>query len=254
MQRNAIMDIKRCIDLKARTMSNIAIIPARGQSKRLIKKNLKVFDGRPLIQWTVEAARNSKLFDEIHISTDCPQIKKISEDLGYSVLFDRPYNLATDHSDINDTITFVLNEFKKRDRLFKSFCLLQPTSPLRNANHIIEAYELYKKRAALSVISVNRTLKPLNWVNILGPNNEMDQFIRELGNSKRSQDYSVYFELNGAIFIRCITDYLKNKTLYPIKGAVGYELPWHFSIDIDTQEDFMLAEVIKKYLLNDPEK
>ena len=231
-------------------MKNLAIIPARGQSKRLLKKNIALFDGKPLIQWTIEAAKNSGLFSKIHISTDCSEIKKKCEELGTPIEFTRPSHLAQDTSNVNDTITFTIEEYQKRKCVFDTFSLLQPTSPLRTDNHISEAYALFKSCDTSSVISVNRSPIPRDWINTLDSSKGMKKFIQEMDPSKRSQDQPEYFELNGALFVRSVTDYLNNKTLYPLNDAIAYEMPWLNSIDIDTAQDFQLAEVIKKHVLD----
>ena len=115
----------------------IAIIPARGGSKRLPGKNIKLLGGKPLIAWTIEAAIKSNIFDHIFVSTDSEEIASVSRDYGAKVPFLRPAELASDTATTNDVVTHLVEWFEKEyNKEVTTVAILQPTSPLRNAQHI----------------------------------------------------------------------------------------------------------------------
>ena len=128
---------------------NIAIIPARGGSKRLPNKNKLPLAGKPLITWTIEAALESQLFDLVLVSTDSQDIANISANSGAIVPFLRPAELATDTATTNDVISHMVKWVESKYREVARVTLLQPTSPLRNANHIKEAMDLIILRMRL---------------------------------------------------------------------------------------------------------
>ena len=117
-------------------VKKIAIIPARIGSSRIKKKNIKNLGGRPIIYYSIKQAIESKLFDKVHISTDSKEISKISENMGVKVDFYRPKKLSTNQSILSDVINFTLDEFKRRGEEYNYFCMLWPTSPLREIKDI----------------------------------------------------------------------------------------------------------------------
>jgi CMP-N-acetylneuraminic acid synthetase len=130
-------------------MTNIAIIPARGGSKGLKHKNIIDLNGKPLIIYTIEAALKSGIFDQVIVTTDDELIESVCESSGVQVI-KRPSSLAQDYSSSLDVVQHALTFLGLNEGVF---CLLQPTSPLRNAQHIIEAFEIYQDRDTTSVIS-----------------------------------------------------------------------------------------------------
>ncbi|MCK4825372.1 acylneuraminate cytidylyltransferase family protein, partial [bacterium] len=134
----------------------LALIPARGGSKGIPKKNIKPLLGKPLIAWTIEQAKKSKYFDIIIVSTDSEEIAKISEKYGAEVPFLRPKQLARDSSPTIDAIMHALNWFEERGEYFDIVVLLEPTSPLRKENDLDNAIELFIKNIdkADSLVSV----------------------------------------------------------------------------------------------------
>ena len=116
----------------------LAIIPARGGSKGLPNKNIKLLLDKPLIAWTIEQAKNSKFIDEIHVSTDSPNIAKISEEYGIKVPSLRPENLAQDNSSSADVVDYIIKKYEEQNQFFDYIILLQPTSPLRKKNDMIK--------------------------------------------------------------------------------------------------------------------
>ena len=219
----------------------IAIIPARGGSKRLPGKNIKLLGGKPLIAWTIEAAIKSNIFDHIFVSTDSEEIASVSRDYGAKVPFLRPAELASDTATTNDVVTHLVEWFEKEyNKEVTTVAILQPTSPLRNAQHIQEAFKVMEMKRAKAVVSVCELEYPIQFCNQLGVDGAMDGFI-ELGDMKRTQDLDSTYRLNGAIYIFDNTYVGRMNDLYS-EGTFAYIMDSKSSIDIDTKDDFDLAE------------
>lgn len=217
----------------------LAIIPARGGSKRLPRKNVLDLAGKPLIAWTIEAAKNSKYIDHFIVSTDDQEISDVSKKHGAAVLT-RPAELATDTA---SSVDVVLHAIEAQNQSYDYVILLQPTSPLRTAQHIDEAIERLFEKNANAVISVCETDHSPLWANTLPEDGNMDNFIREEVKGKRSQDLPTYYRLNGAIYIADIKRLIGEKTLY-IKNSFSYVIEKKYSVDIDQSIDFKLADFI----------
>lgn len=221
----------------------IAIIPARGGSKRLPGKNIKLLGGKPLIAWTIEAAIKSNIFDHVFVSTDNEEIASVSRDYGAKVPFLRPAELASDTATTNDVITHLVDWLgKKIPSPVSTVCILQPTSPFRNASHIIEAFEEKKQKSAKAIVSVCELEHPIEFCNQLGVDGSMAGFI-EPTNMKRTQDLDPIYRLNGAIYIFDSSYVNRMNELYS-EGTFAYIMDSKLSIDIDTQDDFNLAEFL----------
>tara|TARA_R100000935_G_scaffold43936_1_gene66610 strand:- start:163 stop:852 length:690 start_codon:yes stop_codon:yes gene_type:complete len=221
-------------------MTNIAIIPARGGSKRLPGKNVKSLAGKPLIAWTIEAALQSKVFDHVFVSTDCDEIAKVAKSFGAQVPFLRPAEIATDTATTNDVVTHLVEWFEEEHtKEVTTVSILQPTSPLRNAQHIQEAFELMKDKHAKAVISVCELEHPIQFCNKLALDGSMDGFI-DPKNIQRTQDLEPYYRLNGAIYFLSREYVSRLNELYS-EGTYSYVMTSQLSVDIDTKEDFTLA-------------
>lgn len=220
----------------------VAIIPARGGSKRLPGKNIKPLSGKPLIVWTIEAALESKLFDLVLVSTDCPSISDIAEQHGAIVPGLRPAKLASDTATTNDVISHMVSVVEPRWGKTQTITLLQPTSPLRRAINIVEAYALYEQRAATSVISVCPMDHPIQLCNTLPADGSMSGFLQKKDNI-RSQELVSYYRINGAIYI---FDRKFVGEISDIYGDKSYAYPMSIeeSVDIDSPLDFDIAELI----------
>ena len=215
----------------------LAIIPARGGSKRLPRKNILDLAGKPLIAWSIEAALKSEYIDKVIVSSDDDEILQISQSFGADII-KRPQELATDISTSFDAIKHTINE----TQLYDYVVLLQPTSPLRNKKHIDESIQTLISKDADAVISVCEMDHSPLWSNTLPENESMNHFIREEVKNKRSQDLDNYYRLNGAIYI-CKTDLLlKEETFFIKKNIYAYKMQRKSSIDIDEKIDFKLAE------------
>ncbi|EDP6894138.1 CMP-N-acetlyneuraminic acid synthetase [Campylobacter lari] len=218
----------------------LAIIPARSGSKRLLDKNVKLLNGKPLLAWSIEAALGSKFIHEVMVTTDSMEYANIAKYHGASVPFIRKKELALDTTPSFDVIKDVIDFYTSR---YKYIVLLQPTSPLRNKRHIDEAIELFFLKEANSVISICECEHSPLWCNTLPWNNSMDDFISDGIKNLRSQDLPKYYRLNGAIFIAEISNYLKYKSFF-MPNSFAYKMSIEESIDIDTKIDFLMAEVL----------
>lgn len=220
----------------------LAIIPARGGSKRLPRKNVLDLCGKPLISYSIEAGLKSKYISEVIVSSDDEKILQISQKFGADII-KRPDYLATDTSSTFDVLEHTINSLEKYDYIV----LLQPTSPLRNEKHIDEAIELLNKKNADAIVSVCEMEHSPLWSNTLPQNGSMKNFLRKEILNKRSQDLEKYYRLNGAIYI-CKTDkLLENKGFFLEENIFSYIMDRKNSIDIDEEIDFFMAREYIKY-------
>lgn len=220
------------------TKNLCAIIPARKSSKRLPNKNKLDLCGKPLIAWTIEAAKESKYIDNIIISSDDMDIMDIAK--RYSVQFiKRPDILATDEAKTIDVIIDVINKLKIS---YDFVILLQPTSPLRNHKHIDQAIELLIEKNADAIISLCEMDHNPLWSNILKDDLSLKGFISENIKNKRSQELTKYYRINGAIYICKTSILLKEKTFFIENNIFAYVMDKYSSIDIDDEFDFNFAK------------
>ena len=222
-------------------MKNIALIPARGGSKGIPRKNVLQFAGKPLINWTIEAAQKSKYIDFIFVSTDDQEIAEVSRKAGATVPFLRPSSLANDLSPSIDTVIHTLTEFKNFDNVF----LLQPTSPLRTNLDLDESMELLIKSNSESLVSLSESQKhpALNFYI-----NEDDKKIKKITNipvPSQRQEIPVSYTLNGAIYLSSTSSVIAKKTFIR-ESTIGYIMPVERSVDIDTQLDWEWGEFLLK--------
>lgn len=222
----------------------LAIIPARGGSKRLPGKNMLPLAGKPLIAWTIEAAKKSKYIKTVCVSTDCEELKEIALKWGAEVPFIRPTELATDTANSVDVALHALEWYEKEGAAFDVVILLQPTSPLRDFMDINNAIEMFFSRNANSVTSVCETAHSPLWANTLPNNLSMDGFIRDEVKNARSQDLPKYYRLNGGIYIINVEILDKDRSFISKNKSYAYIMSREKSVDIDTNIDFLVAEKI----------
>jgi CMP-N,N'-diacetyllegionaminic acid synthase len=221
--------------------SVIAIIPARGGSKRLPGKNIRLIAGKPMIAWTIEAAQKSKLFAHIVVSTDDPKIFQIAENYDAKPPFIRPSELAQDDTPSAKVVIHCLNWLRDQKNIKPDhFVLLQPTSPLRRHDHIIEAMKLYETTRSKRLISLRPFHVGANTIVKVGKGGLLKK-CPELS----SVDYKKVGILNGAIYINEVTSFIK-KPIFEVDSAQGYFMEAGDSIDIDTEDDFTRAEILLK--------
>lgn len=222
----------------------LAIIPARGGSKGLPGKNIKNLDGKPLISYTIEAACAAECIDRVVVSTDDEKIAEISRRCGAEIPFIREQKLASDDASAIDVYIDAISrlgaEYKK-----KPFMVLLPTVPFRTAKHIDEAYKLFYKENARTLVSVMQAETPASWY--LSVNE--DGFLSSLGygmkngNVQNRQNNLIEYVPNGAIYILDYT-LLSEKRTYYCESTVPYIMCGQDSVDIDTLEDFEYAEFL----------
>jgi N-acylneuraminate cytidylyltransferase/CMP-N,N'-diacetyllegionaminic acid synthase len=223
----------------------LGLIPARGGSKGLPRKNIKLLLGKPLITWTIEQVLASKYIDKIVVSTDDEEIAEVSKKYGADVPFIRPKKLAEDNAKGIDVVLHAMNWMEENDKLYDLLMLLQPTSPLRTSQDIDKAIELLFSKKAQATVSVCEIEHHPYWSNILPKNGCMKNFIsREIMNKNR-QELPVFYRLNGAICL-AYCDYIKEQKSFFGEKTFAYIMPQEKSIDIDNEVDFKLAEILMK--------
>jgi CMP-N,N'-diacetyllegionaminic acid synthase len=221
----------------------LAIIPARGGSKGVPSKNIKLFCGKPLIYYTIAAAKKSKIFDRIIVSTDSPKIGKVSKKLGVEVPFLRPKHLAQYNSNIVDAVLHLLNYLKDKENYAPDIIfLLQPTSPLRDYKDIIDSYNLFNKLGVESLVSVCKTL-PEVWHIV---NNRLRLANPSPKKLINRQDRPDTYKPDGSMIYIIKTDSLLHYKDFMHKETAAYVIPKWKAVDIDEMEDFELAEVLYK--------
>lgn len=218
----------------------LAIIPARGGSKRLPRKNILPIGGKPLIAWTIDAAKNSEYIDNVFVSTDDDEIRSVAMVYGASVPELRPKELASDTASTDSMLFYTLKKYGFGNDIV---ILLQPTSPLRTEKNIDEALELYIEKNAFSVVSVTPCAHSPLWANTLPDDSNMKDFIKD-GGLQRSQDLERYFRLNGAIYIFDIQRLLRYGKICYTDKSFAYKMSAFSSVDIDEELDFDFAELL----------
>ena len=218
----------------------LAIIPARSGSKGLKDKNIKNLKGKPLLAYTIEAARACMFFDRVIVSTDSEKYAQIAKNYGADVPFLRTAINSSDNANSWDVAKEVLSKLEEK---YDVIVWLQPTSPLRTAEDITKAIDLFFEKEADTLFSVCETQHPMFWCNTLDETLSAKDFIKQEFHKPRQQLPKSY-TLNGAIYV-VKTACLKNLNLYSDKGFV-YIMDKKHSIDIDTEIDFKLAELLLK--------
>mgnify|MGYP000294090483 CR=1 FL=1 len=222
----------------------VAVVLARGGSKRLPKKNLLPLCGKPLIDWTFEVATKSAVIDLVVLSTDDQDILCEADKTGVRTI-KRPAALATDLATSFDALVHVLNRLKDDAIIPKRIMLLQPTSPLRQTEDIDNAVMKMDETGAHSVISVCEAEHSPLWCNTLDDDGSMDDFILNTVKNQRSQDLSTYYRLNGAVYLADVDKFLEHKG-FMMDNSRAIVMPRERSIDIDCQLDLEIAELLMK--------
>ena len=226
---------------------NLCVIPARGGSKRIKHKNIKMFNGKPIIAYSIEAALKSKCFSKVIVSTDDNEIAEVAEKFGAYVPFVRPSNLSNDFAGTIPVVKHAINWMEKNNNKFDNVCCLYATAPFIRPDIISKAYEQLlksKKDYCFSVTSyafmIQRAIK-------ISQDNKINMFYPEYFN-KRSQDLDEAFHDAGQFYWGKPQAF---KDELPIFSEVSspFILPRHLVQDIDTMEDWIRAEIMFKVLL-----
>lgn len=217
----------------------VGLIPARGGSKGVPGKNIKEIAGRPLISYVIKAARDSEYIDDVIVTTDSEEIAAVSRAYGAEVPFLRPEELARDDSKTVDAVIHAVGALEKMGRKYESLVLLQPTSPLRRAQEIDAAIELFYSRGCLGLASVcaaseNPVLtRRMDSSSVLHP-------VLPIVSTIRRQDMPMFWHVDGAIYINRTDDFTADVSLND--NPIGFVMPEMRSFDIDDLDDFYSAE------------
>jgi CMP-N,N'-diacetyllegionaminic acid synthase len=222
----------------------IGLITARGGSKSMPRKNILPLAGKPLIAWTIEAARSSRFLSRVLVSTDDPEIAKVAAAWGAEIPFMRPAELAGDTTPHVLVVEHAVRWLEEAEGSRPEYVLmLQPTSPLRTAEDIDGAITFAREREAIAVVSVS----PMDRHPYLSKRILADGTLAEFVTSDiaylRRQDLPPAYALNGALYLNRSDSLLRDHTFVP-PGVLGYVMPPERSLDVDTPWDFHLVEMI----------
>lgn len=214
----------------------LAIIPARGGSKGIPKKNIKAVSGKPMINYTIEAAKECDYIDKVIVSTDDEEIAEISMRAGAIVPFLRPDELAVDDARLIDVVMHAVEFYERKAERYDIIVVLQPTSPLRTAEDVQKALEYYMRKGEKSLLSISEVSEHPEHMRQFNDENELEKMIKE----EETSESKKYYKINGAIFINSMSE-LNEKTEFE-DNVMGYVLSKEHGIDIDDPEDVVVAE------------
>lgn len=228
----------------------LALIPARGGSKGIPRKNIQVIGNKPLIAWTIEAARESELISRTIVSTEDREIADIAQQYGAEVPCYRPGNLAEDTSDTLDAVLYTLDFLEQNEGYTPDYVvLLQPTSPLRRSDDIDAAIRFTIDRDANSVVSICEAKPHPLLSKTLTQNGILMDYIPNASDYSRRQDFPSVYVLNGAIYINSISSLRKDRK-FILPNTYGFIMPEERSLDIDTPFDLFIADLLLTNLVN----
>jgi CMP-N-acetylneuraminic acid synthetase len=218
----------------------IILIPAKGGSTRLPRKNIRLLGGRPLVAWAIESARAAAVSAKVVVSTDDEEIAAVSRDCGAEVPFLRPEELSKDPAGVVDVALHALEWFERHGSQFRTLIILLPTCPFRLAEDIRGALDLFRTADARFLMSVSKydhtpfAAMRLDEGSLLTP-----FFENYIG--RKSQELPTAYRPNGAIHVLDV-DAFKRTRSYFSQPLVGFVMPWDRSIDIDNASDLRFAE------------
>jgi CMP-N-acetylneuraminic acid synthetase len=219
-----------------------ALIPARGGSKGIPRKNLAVVGGKPLIAWTIEAALRSSLLNGVYVSTDDEEIARVSREYGAKVPFLRPLELASDQAGSLGVAFHALDWMAAHGGEPDYLLLLQPTSPLRQTDDIDGAIRLAEEHRAAAVVGLSVAEPHPYYARRLSTDGIVSPFIALAEEPVRRQDYPPAYCINGALYLNTPASLRADGTFEP-PGALGYLMPLERSLDIDTPWQLRLADL-----------
>ena len=236
-------------------LSILAIVPARGGSKGLPRKNVRAFYGKPLITWTIEAGHKSKYIDNLIVSTDDLEINDTAVSAGAEVPFVRPLELGTDQTKTIDVLLHAYKTYTKNvNKNFDLVVLLEPTSPLRQVNDIDNAIEqLVKNSSMTSIVGVAKVeSQHPSFLLELRDEGALKPYLEQSPEGIRRQDLSPIYYPEGTIYVSWTKSLFEEKTFYQ-KKAMGFLIPSWRAIEIDDEYDFIKAEALMTRLMLDNE-
>lgn len=224
--------------------SIVGLIPARGGSKEIPRKNIKLIAGKPLIAWTIETALQSDHLSRVIVSTDDQEIARIARNYGAEVPFMRPAELAQDESSSVSVALHAIRWLQKNEDLDMEYlALLQPTSPLRNVSDIDGTIKLAYDKVADGVTTIVETHAHPYLTRRIGENGILKEFIMCDISYPRRQSLPTAYLLNGAVYVNRCNSLLSEQTFYP-KKMYGYIMPQERSLQVDSNFDLYLIDLI----------
>ncbi|MDD7349891.1 MAG: acylneuraminate cytidylyltransferase family protein [Clostridiales bacterium] len=217
----------------------LAIIPARGGSKGIPRKNVKAISGKPMIQYTIEAAKECPYIDKVVVSTEDEEIADISMRAGAIVPFSRPEELATDEAKTIDVVMHAVEFYERKAEHFDIIVLLQPTSPLRNAEDITKALEYFMRNEQRSLVTVSEVSESPILMRNFNKENKLEKILEEDSDVRR-QDMKKFYRINGAIYINKASELNANTSFND--NEMGFVLTQEHGIDVDEPQDLVVAE------------
>ncbi len=223
----------------------IAIIPARGGSKRIPRKNIKEFYGKPLIAYSIQTAIESKLFDKILVTTDDEEIAEIAKKYGAEVPFIRPKELSDDFTGTGVVINHALEWLKTKGETYDFVCTIYATAPLLQSKYLIEGYKALKNSTAINAFSATSMPFPIQRTFKVNDEGRCEMFTPEYYTA-RSQDLEEAYQDAGQFYWTKV-DQVSKEIMFG-KDSIPIILPRYLVQDIDTNEDWRRAEIMHKVL------
>jgi CMP-N,N'-diacetyllegionaminic acid synthase len=217
----------------------LAVIPARGGSKGVPRKNIRALNGKPLIAWTIEQAEQSSYIDRVIVSSEDEEICQVAKQSGAEIPFVRPAELASDTASGVDVLCHAV---ENAGADYDYVVLLQPTSPLRESTDIDAAIEYCVEQAVTSVVSLAEATKSPYWMYHMKEGGELTPFVDNAASNRQELPQS--YALNGAVYVLEVARLLASRKILD-EQTLGYVMPAERSYDIDTETDFLICEFLK---------
>lgn len=223
----------------------VAIIPARGGSKRILRKNIKEFHGLPLIAYSIKTALSSKLFEKVIVSTDDEEIANIAKTYGAQVPFLRPKELSDDFTSTDTVTNHAINFLKDQGEYYGFVCTIYATAPFLDEKYLVEGFEKLKSQNVKNAFSCTSMPFPIQRTFKITPNNRCEMFWPE-NFTKRSQDLEEAYQDAGQFYWTNLN--ITSKDIIFGKNSIPIVLPRYLVQDIDTAEDWKRAEIMYEVL------
>jgi CMP-N,N'-diacetyllegionaminic acid synthase len=230
-------------------MKLLIVIPARAGSKRLPGKNVKELAGQPLINWTIELAKKLPYEKRILVSTDSQEIAEIARKCGAETPWSRPPEISKDSSKTSDVAIHALNWFEQNVSKVDGLLLLQPTTPFRTIEKMIEGIEMFKSSGMKPVVAVSPVSQDPKWI-FRVENNELVPFLSGGKNYSKGQDSKKLYVVNGNFYLIAPQDLREQETFFPKSTQPLVIDSITECLDIDTHDDFEIANFFAKKILN----